>query len=445
MGEASMDTTASNINNSPLELPISAPQLRITAGLGSAGQKTWNLRRPVTLVGSRRPAHIVVHDNNVSKAHCVIVNTGTDVLLKDLHTKGGTFQNNKPVDLVVLKDGDVILVGSTKFHIAIRTPESLNDDSGCGLEYVSPLEFAEPLSIHFVHSDKQWKISDAVTLIGRHEESQIRLDHSEISERHAVLFRFKNEPAMADLGSRTGVTINSCPCICGLLANGDRLGIGPYILSNGSCLEMETSKGHLESNNDAGNDSHDTPFINSIIKPLNSANAEPLQQTASGVNTASDTALASNVEHRVSQTEGLQEGIANSWERINQWQARLREDEERLSRQDTDLASRETELEARGATLRGQLHDLSRYNEQIMARERELGAQLAELQELRDQVKGSQSDLVKREGEMAKRNDELRRREHVLAQRWARLLSATCAHCQQPVRPSHSEDQALTM
>lgn len=422
-----MNTTASNVNNSHLELPATAPQLRITAGLGSAGQKTWNIRRPVTLVGARRPAHIVVHDNNVSKAHCVIVNTGTEVLLKDLHTKGGTFQNNKPVDLAVLQDGDIIVVGTTKFHIAIRTPEPLNDDSGCGMEYMSPTEFSKPLSIHFVHSDKQWEISDAIALIGRHEESQIRLDHSEISERHAILFKFKNEPAMADLGSRTGVTINNCPCICGSLAAGDRLGIGPYTLSNGPSIITETSKGHFESeggqskneNNTSPNDGHDSvdPMIESEVGGhFNSKQGEGIKL-------------------------GLQHEIADSWERINQWQARLREDEERLSRQDTNLAARETELEARDATMRGQLHDLSRYNEQIMARERELGAQLAELQEIRDVVKSSQSDLVKREGEMAKRNDELRRREHVLAQRWARLLSAKCSHCQQPVRPNHTEGQ----
>ncbi len=53
---------AIQVREQTVELPSTAPLVRITAGFGSAGQKTWNLRRPVTLLGARRPAHIVLHD-----------------------------------------------------------------------------------------------------------------------------------------------------------------------------------------------------------------------------------------------------------------------------------------------------------------------------------------------------------------------------------------------
>ncbi len=81
------------------ELPSEAPRVRITAGVGSAAQKTWNIRRPVTLIGSKRPAHIVLHDRDISPAHCVIINTGVDVLLKDLYTHSGTLCDDSRVDL----------------------------------------------------------------------------------------------------------------------------------------------------------------------------------------------------------------------------------------------------------------------------------------------------------------------------------------------------------
>ncbi|MBI4718161.1 MAG: hypothetical protein HY763_10180 [Planctomycetes bacterium] len=70
-----MSDTTLPIDRHELELPATAPFVRITAGVGSASQKTWNIRRPVTLIGSTRPAHIVLHDRDVSNAHCVIVNT----------------------------------------------------------------------------------------------------------------------------------------------------------------------------------------------------------------------------------------------------------------------------------------------------------------------------------------------------------------------------------
>ncbi len=89
-----MNQTEIQVREATLTLPSSAPLVRITAGIGSAGQKTWNLRRTVTLIGSHRPAHIVLHDRDVSGAHCVIVNTGTDILLKDLRSREGTFCNN---------------------------------------------------------------------------------------------------------------------------------------------------------------------------------------------------------------------------------------------------------------------------------------------------------------------------------------------------------------
>ena len=77
----------------------------------------------MTVIGSRRPAHIALHDAGICDAHCVIVNTGKDVLLKDLHTPGGTCCKTSRVDLTVLKDGDVITVGETTVQVAINHPK----------------------------------------------------------------------------------------------------------------------------------------------------------------------------------------------------------------------------------------------------------------------------------------------------------------------------------
>ena len=225
-----MSTSTSQLGSPTIQLPASAPHVRVTAGAGSAGQKTWNLRRPVTLIGTRRPAHIILHDRDVSKAHCVIVNTGSDVLLKDLHTSGGTLCNNERADLVVLKDGDVIRVGDMRIQVAIRIHENENDDSGSGLEYVDPAALPAPVTIRLDQSDRNWTVSEAVTLIGRHLNAPIRLDLETVSTRHALLFRFAKCPAIFDLGGRHGVTVNGTLCSVAPLSGSEHIGIGPCSL-----------------------------------------------------------------------------------------------------------------------------------------------------------------------------------------------------------------------
>jgi len=215
-------------------LPDSAPLVRVTAGVGSAGQKTWNLRRPVTLIGSSRPAHIVLHDKDISKAHCVIVNTGTDVLVKDLRTSSGTKCNREPIDIAVLADGDVITIGSNNIQVAINLPEGSADDSGAGLQYADPVKFTHPVDVRLMHTDRQWTIEDAVVLVGRHERATIQLDHDDVSMRHAVIFRFGDRPAVFDLGARTGIWVSGKRSSISLLADGDCVTVGPFGLSIGS-------------------------------------------------------------------------------------------------------------------------------------------------------------------------------------------------------------------
>ena len=443
-----MNTTVTRTSGTAFELPATAPQIRVTAGVGSAGQKTWNLRRPVTLIGSRRPAHIVLHDREISNAHCVIVNTGTDVLLKDLQTSKGTLCNREQADLVLLNDGDVVTLGSTKIQIAIRAPENENDDSGCGTVFIEPTSLPHPVTLHFEHTDKSWDIEDAVILIGHHNRAAVRLDHDNVATRHAVLFRFADGPAIYDLGSRTGISVNGEAVPIANLRQGDRIGIGPCTLvlqtSNPESAgpqrltpsdEDATAENRKRSINEHehSNEADHSRRPASAMAPLPHGGAS----TAAGVHSASLPALA----QIGADLNALHANIAESWERLNAWQSRLLDDETELNKRNQDLTEREEHLDAKDAALRGHLHDVTQYSEQIAAREKELAAQLARVQEERDQTLKSRRELEKQEEELARRASELKRREHVVAQRWARLLSAKCPHCDEPLRIGMSGPQ----
>ena len=203
-----MNEITASLHVPKIELPSTAPQVRITAGMGSVAQKTWNLRRPVTLIGSRRPAHIVLHASDISPAHCVIVNTGRDVLLKDLYTSSGTLCNDASVDLRVLRDGDVITVGTNRIQVAIQAPQRTSDDLDAGSNPVDPTAVHAPVAITLIHTDQQWSVERPVALIGRHESAEILLDDERVSRRHAIFFRFMDGLAVFDIGGENGILVN---------------------------------------------------------------------------------------------------------------------------------------------------------------------------------------------------------------------------------------------
>jgi pSer/pThr/pTyr-binding forkhead associated (FHA) protein len=428
------------IREQTVELPVHAPLVRVTAGVGSAGQKTWNLRRPVTVIGSRRPAHIVLHDQDVSNAHCVIVNTGTDVLVRDLHTSSGTLLNKKRVDLAVLSDGDVLSLGETNIQIAIQVPENAAADSGCGMQFADPARFPNRVKLNLMHTEKVWHLEEAVVLIGRHDDAPIRLDHPDISARHAIVFRFGKQPAVFDLGSRTGIWVNGQRCSLTPLQNGDRLTAGPFGLAvNASELPavalpevVSAPAPVLPAPPPVVEPPHEaSPFARAAAK----AQAAPALPPAVAPASAPEMAVpaAAPAPQEPTPAEPLGQGITQTWEQLNSWRTQLRNGAIALEAQQNDLAAKEAELDARDAALRGQLHDVTRFHEQITVRERELAAKMAQMQAESDVLEAGKRDAELRDADLARRDQEAHRREQALAQRWARLAATRCPTCKKPI------------
>ncbi len=409
-----------------VELPSSAPQIRVSAGVGSAGQKTWNLRRPVTLLGSKRPAHIVLHDRGVSAAHCAIINTGTDVLLFDLHTTGGTFRGKERVELVALQDGDVITLGESTVQVAIRLPASGPDDSGSGMEYSDPISMISPATITLIHTDTRWTIEKAVALIGRNDLAAIRLDHDDVSARHALLFRFGREPAIFDLGSRAGVWVNGQRREVFVVADGDRVTVGPF----GLHVQIHDRAAALGSAASLPTSDPRTVTKQTESRADSAGASVPPAAISLGNDADSARSGAALAEERI---DPLQTNIAEAWERLNQWRAQLRHDATAISEQQTSLSAREAQIEARDAAFRGQLHDITRFNEQLAEREIRLAERAAHIQAEADLLGSSQKEFLDKQIESQKKEEEIHRREQAMNQRWSRMQSTVCPHCQRPI------------
>jgi pSer/pThr/pTyr-binding forkhead associated (FHA) protein len=215
---------------SGLALPPNAPKVRATAGVGTVRQRTWVLRRPVTLIGSGPHSTIVLTEPSVAKAHCAVVNSGEAVLLKDLGSECGTCRRDERVDLALLNDGDVIQVGPTRIQIAIQVPGHRNEATDTGCTYVDPLRPARPIELDSLRGGQHCVIHEAVGVIGRGRGVAIQFDHPDVSLAHALLFRLGRDLAVCDLGSRTGTWINGERRTLSFAHAGDGLRIGPFEL-----------------------------------------------------------------------------------------------------------------------------------------------------------------------------------------------------------------------
>lgn len=419
-----MSDSAPHLHVFRVDLPETAPRVRITAGMGTATQKSWNLRRPVTLIGSRRPAHIVLHGKDVSAAHCVIVNTGTEVLLKDLHTRRGTRCGSGRIDLTVLQDGDVIDIAGNRIQVAIQVPENASDDSGLGITFEDPTLFQNRVDVHMAHTHQRWRLREAVALVGRHESAQILLDHDQIARRHAVFFKFLRQPAIFDLGGQDGVRVNGRLCSLAPLKDGDQVTIGPFRLRMGNAEVSELDVKAVNTETDDGNLSQ-IPAAGSTDGPT-APNVSPFTRQIADRRSGAEAVTAQAIDEGV---DNLHESITQSWQQLNSWQTDLLDEATELTRHESDLAARQSELDALDAALRGQLHDVQRLEEQLARHEAELDNREAELNAGRDLLVERNAACEAREAEVNRRAEELSRREHIFAQRWSRAHAPTCSHC----------------
>src|SRR3989338_1156242 len=90
----------------------SSPCLVVIHG-DNLGEK-YVLNRPETIIGRKEDTDIQVEEENVSREHAKIKVHNNKVTIEDLQSTNGTFINTKRLkEAVMLKEGDLILVGNT--------------------------------------------------------------------------------------------------------------------------------------------------------------------------------------------------------------------------------------------------------------------------------------------------------------------------------------------
>jgi pSer/pThr/pTyr-binding forkhead associated (FHA) protein len=75
-------------------------------------------------------------------------------------------------------------------------------------------------------AESSYPLRDAVTVIGRANESDLRLEDPGVSRRHAEIRVSGSESEIVDLGSTNGIRVNGKPVPSARLLDGDRIDLG---------------------------------------------------------------------------------------------------------------------------------------------------------------------------------------------------------------------------
>ncbi len=111
------------------ELPV------LIAQTGPLYGQRWGIDKELT-IGRDQKCEIVIQDRQVSRYHARISITGDGILLEDLGSKNGTFNNGNPLKgSVILADGDTIQVALVQYFYFLSSDATLPLDKQESTEY----------------------------------------------------------------------------------------------------------------------------------------------------------------------------------------------------------------------------------------------------------------------------------------------------------------------
>ena len=74
-------------------------------------------------IGRGTEADVDVGDVEVSRHHCALLLWEDDWIIKDAHSRNGTWVNERRVEVAALKDGDIVRIGKTDLDFHTEKPQ----------------------------------------------------------------------------------------------------------------------------------------------------------------------------------------------------------------------------------------------------------------------------------------------------------------------------------
>jgi hypothetical protein len=109
----------------PLSVRIHESQPRVIVTRPDAPDMTVVLETEYTHVGRTANNEISLPYPSVSSRHCILIQSGPDVVLRDLNSSNGTYINDELINEAILRPGDSIQIGMVKmrFEPGVKRPK----------------------------------------------------------------------------------------------------------------------------------------------------------------------------------------------------------------------------------------------------------------------------------------------------------------------------------
>ncbi len=134
----------------------------ILTGPGS-GDQSLALDRPVFSIGRLDDNDLALDNPYISRYHAEIIRSGNSYLVQDLQSTSGTFINEAPIRMSVLKDGDRLRLGrgnGVEFIFCVRSDLNNQDASNQEGFSLNPVRVIAPDEARFINTDKLPKSKD---------------------------------------------------------------------------------------------------------------------------------------------------------------------------------------------------------------------------------------------------------------------------------------------
>ncbi|MEE9295923.1 MAG: FHA domain-containing protein [Phycisphaerae bacterium] len=209
-------------------VPAGAPVVTVTICSGPGEGQSIKLRRVASLFGTKAGCKLVLRHPRIDGRHCVIVNTGVKLFLRDLDTRGKTLRNGLKVEQEIIEDADRVQLGPWELKIDLTMPRLAGASDSPVIMDLEP----DPtvLAIEDPGTRKLTRLSRDVSILGRSSGCDVPIEDREVSRVHAIIFNFLNRPALLDLVSENGTWVNDKRAVFAMLQDGDVLTLGSYQL-----------------------------------------------------------------------------------------------------------------------------------------------------------------------------------------------------------------------
>jgi len=215
-----------------------------------------SLARDVTLIGSGPSVRLRLRSAAISRCHTAIIFDGAALYLRDLSRRSNTSVNGSLVAEIELHAGDHVTIGPFVFEVQVGPARP-----------ISPAGDRAIAAMTDVGAGQTTGIAGRTFLLGRTENCDLRLNSTNVSSAHALIFEINGRHQIRDLNSRTGVRVNGIAVKQSALVARDRIQIGDYELLYGiSAIDAETP----DANPIRSDDSYaaDAPPANPPANPL---------------------------------------------------------------------------------------------------------------------------------------------------------------------------------